>query len=404
MRTLSQPASFWVSAAVVAHALWTSAAPSITYPLYAVEWGLSPAIITAIFAVYPVALVLALLFLGDLSDFIGRRATLLLGLAASFIGVLLFAVAPSVAWVFVGRAFMGIGVALSLSPASAAMIEFSPPGQVKRASSIATAATAVGLALAVLVGGALIQYAPFPTHLNFWVLLSVITALFVATFFLPRHTPGENAAPWRVTLPHIPRGLRGTFATAAIAVTGAYAIGALMLSLGAQIAKELIGSNNALVSGAILALFAVVVGVVATVSKGVKATSAISIGGLATAGGMVLLVLSSTIHSLPVFLAASSICGLGYSLLFLGGLTLISEQAPAHHRAGTLSAVYLVAYLMQGIIALALGGAATELGLQSAIDLGSPFIALIAVGALVLAGLARRRDVGTGLSDTVPSP
>ena len=49
--TLGQRASFWVSAAVVVHTLWTSAAPAMSYPLYAAEWHLTPAITTAIFAV-----------------------------------------------------------------------------------------------------------------------------------------------------------------------------------------------------------------------------------------------------------------------------------------------------------------------------------------------------------------
>jgi hypothetical protein len=40
--TLGRSASFWVSAAVVAHTLWTSAAPAMTYPLYAAQWGLTP--------------------------------------------------------------------------------------------------------------------------------------------------------------------------------------------------------------------------------------------------------------------------------------------------------------------------------------------------------------------------
>ena len=390
MRTLSNTTSFWVSAAVVAHALWTSAAPSITYPLYAEQWGLTPTVTTAIFAVYPVALVVALLLFGDLSDFIGRRKTLLLGLTASFIGVLLFALAPSVGWVFVGRAFMGIGVALSLSPGSAAMIEFSAPGQVKRASSIATAATAVGLACAVLLGGALIQYAPFPTHLNFWVLLCVIATLFAATWFLPRHTVNEARGRWKIRAPHAPASLRGVLAAAAVAVTASYAIGALMLSLGAQIALQLIGSDNALVTGSVLALFAIVIGVVATVAKGIGAARAIVVGGGNTVASMALLVVSSTAHSLPLFLAAAVTAGAGYSLLFLGGLTMISENAPKHHRAGTLSIVYLVAYLMQGLIALGLGITATGAGLQVAVDFGAPFIAATGIAAIVIAVVVSR--------------
>ena len=55
--------------------------------------------------------------------------TMLLGLGASLTGVLLFAAAPNVSWIFVGRAFMRVGVGRSAEPSAAAMVEFSPPGQ-----------------------------------------------------------------------------------------------------------------------------------------------------------------------------------------------------------------------------------------------------------------------------------
>src|SRR5438445_2609964 len=49
--TLGQRASFWVSAGVVGHTLWMGAAPSMTYPIYAAQWHLTPTVTTAIFAV-----------------------------------------------------------------------------------------------------------------------------------------------------------------------------------------------------------------------------------------------------------------------------------------------------------------------------------------------------------------
>ena len=51
--TLGQRASFWVSAGVVGHTIWMGAAPSMTYPIYASEWHLTPTVPAAIFAVYP---------------------------------------------------------------------------------------------------------------------------------------------------------------------------------------------------------------------------------------------------------------------------------------------------------------------------------------------------------------
>src|SRR5277367_5769717 len=103
-------ASLFVSAGVVAHTLWTSAAPALAYRLYADEWPLNHTVTTGIFAIYPVIVVLTLIGFGDISDHIGRRATMLMGLGASLAGTLMFAVAPDVMWLFMARALMGVGV------------------------------------------------------------------------------------------------------------------------------------------------------------------------------------------------------------------------------------------------------------------------------------------------------
>jgi predicted MFS family arabinose efflux permease len=383
---LGRRASFWVSAGVVGHTLWTSAAPAMTYRLYAAEWHLTHVVTTAIFAIYPIVVVAMLVGFGDLSDHIGRRATMLLGLAASLTGVLLFAVAPSVAWLFVGRAFMGVGVGLSVGPSTAAMVEFSAGGSSKRAASVATAAQAVGFASALLLGGALIEYAPLPTRLSFWTLFVILAVLFAATWCLPRGAIADASARWRPKLPSLPAPLRRTFAVASIAVMTAYTHGVLILSLGAQVAHDLVGSPNALVNGAALSLFAIVSGVIGVVAKRLPFRVAMTMGALASAAGMALLAVAVARHDLPVFLTATATAGAGYSLLFLGGLETINRAGPAEHRGGVLSALYLLAYLSLGVVALVLGVVATDWGLGLAIDLGAGVIALLSGLTIVLVG------------------
>jgi predicted MFS family arabinose efflux permease len=374
-----------VAAAVVMHTLWTSAAPALSYPLFARLWHLTPTVTTGMFAVYPVFVVATLLLFGNISDHVGRRATILWGLGASIIGVALFALARDVSWAYGGRAFMGIGVGLSSSPATAALVEFSPAGQSARANTVATIATAVGVVAATLLGGALIQYAPWPLHLNFLVLLAVLATIFAFAWFLPRPAAADGQARWRPGAVAVPRGIRRVFATAATAVTAAYAQGAVTLSLGAQIGRDLIGSSNALVTGTVIALFATTVAGAAFAARRLPGPAAIASGGVASAAGMGLLMLSASHHDLGLFLASAVAAGAGYSLQFLGGLTLINAHAPAHHRAGTLSAVYLVGYLLMGAIALALGIAATARGLAAAVDLGSLLIAAMALAGAALA-------------------
>src|SRR6202023_4367235 len=138
--------------------------PAMTYRLYAEEWHLTHTVTTGIFAIYPVVVVAVLIGFGDISDHIGRRATMLLGLCASLIGAFLFAVAPNVLWLFAGRAFMGVGVGLTAGPSTAALVEFSAEGQSKRAASVAPAAQAFGVAAALLPGGTLTQNPPCPLH------------------------------------------------------------------------------------------------------------------------------------------------------------------------------------------------------------------------------------------------
>ncbi|TWD74857.1 putative MFS family arabinose efflux permease [Kribbella amoyensis] len=389
-RALSRRAGFWTAAAVAGISLWTSAAPTTTYPLYASTWHLTPTATTAIFAVYPVVLVVFLLIFGQLSDYIGRRATMLYGVAALLGGVLLFAVAPSVGWVYAGRALMGAGVGLALTPATAAAVEFSAHGKAAKASSVTTAATAVGLALATVVGGGLIEYAPAPLHLDFWVLLAVIAIVFGFVWRMPRHTKDESQGRWRPRAITVPKGLRVLYAAAAVAVTTAYAFGSVFLALGAEVIRDLVGTTNIFVIGLLLAIFSVATGVTAIVGRRFPAARLVTVGAVLTLVDLGLLELSATAHSLPVFLATAIVGGTSYGLLFSGGLSLIATRAPAHHRGGTVAAVYLVAYVLQGAIAVTLGLVATAAGLSTALLLGVTVIGTLALLVIVAAGILAR--------------
>jgi predicted SnoaL-like aldol condensation-catalyzing enzyme len=102
---------------------------------------------------------------------------------------------------------------------------------------------------------------------------------------------------------------------------------------------------------------------------------------------------------LPVFLAATAISGAGYSLLFFGGLATINSAAPAEHRGGVLSAIYLLAYVSLGAVSLLLGAVATAHGLGFAVNLGAGVIALFSVITIALVAMTR----GGSLRVAIPS-
>ena len=157
-----------------------------------------------------------------------------------------------------------------------------------------------------------------------------------------------------------------------------------MLSLGASIGGQLIGSDNAFVTGAIIALSMVVIGVVALASRRVPLVVAIAVA----CGGD-----GAQLRGARRWPRHSSRSGCSWrSACSAGSATACSSRpgwgssaafAPEHHRAGTLSAVYLVAYLVQGATALWLGAEATRGGLESAVDVGAPAIVGLALAAMV---------------------
>lgn len=363
--------NFAVGAAVIVLALWTSAAPAMIYPLYASTWNLSEQATTLVFAAHPAVLLLVLVVFGDLADHIGRRNAILLGLLSELVGVTLFFFAHDVWWLYAGRALVGMGVGLSLSPASAALVEFSKPEARDRASVVSTTSSALGIILAMLVGGALVQYAPFPLRLPFVALAVAIVIVGVGASFLPRHTRAETTTPWRLRLPVIPSGLRRPFALAAAALSSSFALGALVLSLGSEIAKQLAGSDNAFFTGGMLAAFGAVVGIIGLAFAKAATRFVIVLGVASGAAGIWLFAVSGMMHSFPLFLIACAASGAGYSLTFQGGVRIIVRRAPEHHRAALFSAGYLAAYLVQGLFAVILGVVATQSGLQTAIETGA---------------------------------
>jgi MFS family permease len=72
--------SFWLLATLLALLSAASSTPSPLYAVYAARWHFSSITLTAIFGVYALALLAALLTTGRLSDHLGRRPVVLLAL------------------------------------------------------------------------------------------------------------------------------------------------------------------------------------------------------------------------------------------------------------------------------------------------------------------------------------
>src|SRR5262249_40995123 len=97
--------------------------------------------------------------MGNLGDRYGRRPVLLGSLAAYSLDYLLMGFAPTVAWLFVGRAIAGVCGAV-YSPAWAYVADVSPPEKRAQSFAVLGAAFGVGFILGPALGGLIGEFGP----------------------------------------------------------------------------------------------------------------------------------------------------------------------------------------------------------------------------------------------------
>ncbi len=147
--------------------------------------------------------------LGTLSDRWGRRPVILLSNLGLGLDYILMALAPSIAWLLVGRVISGITSA-SFSTASAYIADVAPPEKRAAGFGMLSAAFGLGFVVGPALGGVLGSIGP---RLPFWVAagLSLVNWTY-GLFVLPESLPPERRADfaWRRANPAGSLGLLGS--------------------------------------------------------------------------------------------------------------------------------------------------------------------------------------------------
>ena len=318
-----------VVATVIFATLFASSLPTPLYRIYEERWNFSSVVLTLIYAVYALAALTALLLVGQISDDVGRRPVLIVGLVGLLGSAAIFAAADSVALLFVARSVQGLATGALLGTAGATLVDLASDRHRIEPGLVNGVASAIGLAVGAPVAAMLIQYAPGPKVAPFVVEGSMCLALIVAVLCI--NEPGV-AVPHRPrvrpTPPHVPTEARGPFAIAALAALASWSVAALLLSLGPQLAAGLVGSTSALPGGWATLAFAGSAGVAQVALHRLSDRIATSGGSLLLALGIGITVLSLSDRSVAFFIGLS-VTGAGFGVVFMGGLP--RSRKPLHH-------------------------------------------------------------------------
>jgi hypothetical protein len=363
-RRLKPRPAFVLQAAISVAFLAASSAPTPLYAIYQSSLHLSALLITAIFAAYSIALLLALLVFGALSDHVGRRTVIIGALTIQLAAMILFILADNATELIAVRAIQGLATGAATAALAAGLTDLAPV----KAPIINSVSPIIGMAAGALGSAALATVAAVPTVEIFIILAALFAVLLITASWLPE-TASKKPGAWtslavRVT---VPSAARGPLLTAAPMLVAIWAIGGFVLSLGPTLVRAETGSNSPMIGGWFVFALTISGAVAVMLLSSFPPLKLFILGAAALAAGVGVLLVG----------VGAAIAGVGFGGGFQGALRTIMPEAAPGERATLLATVYVISYLATSVPAIAAGVLSSSWGINAtAIAMGSAVIVL----------------------------
>ncbi|MGW9206874.1 MFS transporter [Embleya sp. NPDC055664] len=390
---ISRRAAFWTLAGILFAFMCAAAAPSPLYVVYQARWHFSATTLTVVFALYALALLIALMVVGALSDHVGRRPVLIAALAAEAVAMALFVVADGVPWLLAARAVQGLATGAATGAISAGVMDLQSGRRPGLATLVNSAGPGIGLGAGALGSGLLVEYAPAPRTLVF-VILGVLFLIGIAAVAVMPETARPHPGALASLRPRVgvPSGTRGRFLAVVPTLVATWAVAGLYLSLGPSLAAGILGVRSHLIGG--LVVFALMIATAAaSIVLGGRRSPVLMAGGsptLALGLGVTLIALHA--GSVPLFFVGTVIAGIGFGSAFLGAFGILATLAEPSRRAELFATVYTVNYLAFSLPAVAAGMAVSPIGLSRTADIYAIAVIVIALASALGAIMTRKAD------------
>ena len=313
--------------------------------LYQERLDLSNWTVTALFAVYPIGLIPALLWAGPASDVYGRKPLVVSGIALSAVASVVFMVGhDAVAALFAARRLLGIVSGLVFAPASAWMQEIPSAADPLWPSRLTSMVLFAGFGLGPALAGILGQWAPWKLHLSF----GVHIVLIVVGWFAVRRV-NDTVQPDHTRRVHLDLGVppdaRRPFLSVVVPTAlGVFGFASLAIGLFPVLLRPAMESVAVFVTGLVGAIVAGSIFLAQTVVGriGVAAASAAALASGALGCALGAIAFGTGWWGL-VFLAAP-LLGAGSGLSLTAGLRFVDVLTTPASRGAMTGAFYAVAY------------------------------------------------------------
>jgi len=292
--------------------------------------------VIALFATYPVFVLVILAVTGTWSDALGRRVCLLVAVLTNMASSVAFLLATGPLLLFVGRGFTGIASGFVVASANAALIDLAPAGRKALGSLASSTINQVGLGVGALAAGLAADHLPAPTRTSYLSHAVLSGGALLALAFVPETAPRTSRISIRPVAPALPDGHRAALIGASAAGFAAFAFCGLVAALAPFFVSTVAGSDHHTEAGA--AVFTVFVMSAVSqagwsrvdpdgVMRWALITFVVSLGGFAA---------GVAVATSWAFFAALCLAGVGVGGVFMSSLQTVNRLGGADHRSAVV--------------------------------------------------------------------
>lgn len=330
-----------------------SSAPIPLYSNYQAILGIEKASLSLTAVAYFLGTVISLLFFGRLSNYAGRRKTIIITIVTSIAGCLSFIFISSFEVFMAARLIQGLSCGLASSCVAAYMVD-TTPNESSTLSAIATSGcTMIGLTVGSFTS-ALLMNLNLTTIFILIIILLIASAVLIICGEETVHTqPGALGS----IRPYIefPSEIRYLLIPASAIFIGTWAVGGFYQAFSSTIALEQFGVKNAVLAAAIFSSLMAPQILGNTLIKYISKVRAQKIGMILFSVTMILIVLSFEFKLVILFLILSILAAVFIGISFASTMEIILSKIKQDERAGVLSTIYLISYGGPAIINLIVG-------------------------------------------------
>ncbi|ECE0486467.1 MFS transporter [Salmonella enterica subsp. enterica] len=349
------------------------------YSIYADQSGVGATAVTIAFSAYVAGLIPTLLFLGGLSDLIGRRLPIALSLMLGMLATILLVIYPNWISLFTARTLLGIGTGLITTAGTVYMTEIMGRTQSPKAALIVTSATSLGFGSGALITSISLKIQGATLMPASFVFFLIVAGCGVFLMRIMPVSSTRNDVPI-IRFPFYPLNTKifGLAMSVAWATTG-------MIIAVIPLALKNIGLGD--YNGLIVFLSIFIGFLCQPIARRLHSHKSIVIGMLLTICGFITIIIGIFESSIGIIVIGTSMTSSSsYGFTYLSSLFVFSSRTEKE-KARATAGMFIYAYIGFSVPVIACGILADKYGILSALTVFSFIQALI--GALIISSLKK---------------